>query len=148
MQALPHLYRIKAQAKSESYLDVNGENLPPMEVAAPIGFNGPGNIWSPEDLLMSSVASCTILSFKAIARASKLDWVSIECVSEGVLDRVDRKTQFTKITTKAKLTIFNEDDAAKAEKLLHKAEETCLVSNSLTAESLIECEIVIESAGT
>ena len=146
MQALPHLYTIKAQAKSDSYLDVTGENLPQIEVAPPIGFNGPGDIWSPEDLLMSSVASCTILSFKAIARASKLDWISIECVSEGVLDRVERKTQFTKIVTKAKLIIPTDGDTDKAEKLLHKAEESCLISNSLTAESLIECEVIIESS--
>ncbi len=142
MQKLPHVYKATAKTEVTSHLELSVDNLPSLEVAPPIGFNGPGDIWSPEDLLMASIASCTILSFKAIARASKLDWSSLECVSEGVLDRVENKTQFTKITTKAILTIPADGNKEKAIKLLHKAEETCLISNSLTAEAAIECEIV------
>lgn len=102
------------------------------------------NVWSPEDLLMSSVASCTILSFRAIARASKLEWISLNCTSVGTLDRVERRTQFTEIVTRATLTITEGTDRAKAEKLLHKAEDACLISNSLTSHSTIECTILIE----
>ncbi len=142
MNALPHIYTATAKSEVTSNLELSVDNLPSLEVAPPIGFNGPGDKWSPEDLLMASVASCTILSFKAIARASKLEWISLKCVSEGILDRVERTTQFTKITTKAILTIPTDGNKEKAVKLLHKAEETCLISNSLTAESLIECEIV------
>ena len=142
MQSLPHIYKATAKAETTSHLDLSVENLPSLEVAPPIGFNGPGDKWSPEDLLMASVASCTILSFKAIARASKLDWLTLTCVSEGILDRVERTTQFTQITTKAVLTIPVGGNKEKAVKLLHKAEETCLISNSLTAKSDIECGVL------
>ena len=80
MNALPHIYIATATSDLTSNLDLTVEKLPSLEVAPPIGFNGPGDKWSPEDLLMTSVASCTILSFKAIARASKLEWVSLKCV--------------------------------------------------------------------
>ncbi|PHS14913.1 MAG: osmotically inducible protein OsmC [Kangiella sp.] len=142
MNALPHIYIATAKSEVTSNLDLTVENLPALEIAPPIGFNGPGDKWSPEDLLMASVASCTILSFKAIAKASKMEWISLKCVSEGVLDRIERKTQFTKITTKAVLTIPVGGNKEKAVKLLHKAEETCLISNSLTAKSDIECEVL------
>lgn len=144
MQELPHIYTVKSSAKSVGNLNISAKNLPNLDVAPPVGFNGPGDVWSPEDLLMSSVASCTILSFRAIARASKLDWNTLECISEGTLERIDRKTQFTKIVTKAKLLIPSDGNKDKAEKLLHKAEQTCLISNSLTAESVIECEIIVQ----
>ena len=144
MNALPHIYTATASAEVSSNLELNVDNLPSLEVAPPIGFNGPGDIWSPEDLLMASVASCTILSFKAIARASKLDWVNISCVSSGILDRIERKTQFTEINTKAILTIPEGGNVEKAIKLLDKAEETCLISNSLTSKAYIECEIIFE----
>lgn len=145
MQALPHYYKVKASGEKLGNLVVSADNLPDLLAAPPVGFNGPGDIWSPEDMLMSSVATCTILSFRAISRASKLDWVSIECESTGELARVDRVTQFTKINTKAKLVIPKQENPDKAVKLLKKAEQTCLISNSLTAESHIECDVVFEN---
>ncbi|MCF6193031.1 MAG: OsmC family protein [Kangiellaceae bacterium] len=143
MQALPHHYTVSARAESASNLKLSADNLPTMEVAPPPGCGGPGDVWSPEDLLMSSVASCTILSFRAIARASKLEWISLNCTSVGTLDSVERRTQFTEIVTRATLTITDESDRAKAEKLLHKAEDVCLVSNSLTSRSSIDTTIII-----
>jgi len=143
MQALPHHYTVSARAESTSNLELSADNLPSMEVAPPTGFGGPGDVWSPEDLLMCSVASCTILSFKAIARASKLEWISLNCTSVGTLDTVDRRVQFTEIVTRATLIIADEANRTKAEKLLHKAEDVCLISNSLTSQSTIECTIII-----
>ncbi len=145
MKELPHIYQVSAKSQLTSHLNLNIDNLPSLEIAAPIGFNGPGDVWSPEDLFISSIASCTVLSFKAIARASKLDWISIECFSEGVLDRLEGKTQFTKVNTKVKLVIPKEASKDKAEKLIIKAEASCLISNSITAKSHIESDIYFET---
>ena len=144
MQELPHRYTVTAQATSIGNLDVSAENLPNLEVAPPIGFNGPGDKWSPEDLLISAVSSCTILSFRAIARASKMAWVSLSCESSGVLERVDGKTKFTQIEIKALLVIAEDQSKEKAVKLLEKAEKTCLISNSLSATCHIECDVRFE----
>lgn len=144
MQELPHYYKVKASGEKQGNLVVSADNLPDMHAAPPIGFNGPGDVWSPEDMLMSSVATCTILSFRAISRASRLDWISIECESKGELARVDRVTQFTKIKIKVRLVIPKQENAEKAVKLLNKAEQSCLISNSLTAESHIDCDVVFE----
>ena len=46
---------------------------------------------------MVSVANCLVLSYRAIARASALQWQSIECVSEGELDRIERMTRFNRL---------------------------------------------------
>jgi len=144
MSDLPHLYTVNVAGTPENNLVTSANNLPDLATAPPKSFGGPGDKWSPEDLLIAAVANCTVLSFKAIARASKLDWISIECESQGVLDKVDRKIQFTKINTRAKLVIPSSSDSEKALKLLNKAEEVCLISNSLTAESHIECEIEVD----
>lgn len=143
MQDLPHQYLVSVSGTPDANLQTTAANLPILTTAAPENFGGPGDQWSPEDLLIAAVANCTVLSFKAIARASKLEWVSIECASEGVLDKVERKMLFTEITTRVKLVIQSSDDKEKAEKLLFKAEEACLVSNSMTAETHLECEISI-----
>lgn len=141
MKDLPHLYRVTSEGKSTGNLITRAENLPDMPVAPPLQFGGPGDQWSPEDLLMASVSSCLVLSFRAIAKASKFEWSAIECESEGVLDKIERKVQFTGILSKVKLLIPASESKEKAEKLLHKADASCLVSNSLSCMSRLECEI-------
>jgi len=145
MHSLPHYYKVKASGARLGHLKVTADNLPDMLADAPVGFDGPGDIWSPEDMLMSSVATCTILSFKAISRASKFEWISIECESTGELAVAERKLSFTQINTKVKLVIPENESSEKAVKLLNKAEASCLISNSLTASSHLECEVVVES---
>jgi organic hydroperoxide reductase OsmC/OhrA len=78
------------------------------------------------------VADCFVLTFRAIARASKFDWVSLDCSVEGTLDRVDGRAQFTRYVTSATLRVAPGADADKARLLMGKAEHGCLVSNSLT----------------
>ena len=141
-QALPHQYQAKASGKPDTYLNISIANIADMVVAPPAQFGGPGDQWSPEDLFMASIASCFILSFRAIARASKLSWLSIECHSEGILDRLEGKTQFTNIVTTATLMVADTDSVEKAERLLHKAEQSCLVVNSLTSDSHLECSVI------
>lgn len=144
MQALPHQYQVKAAGRSDGNLEVSVTNIPDLAVAPPSQFGGPGDQWSPEDLFMSSIASCFILSFRAISRASKLNWLSIECHSKGVLERIDGKTRFTKVLTKAYLIIPPTESIENAERLLHKADQSCLISNSLTTEMKLECVVNIE----
>ena len=143
MEKLPHHYRVSVSASPEDNVSVEADGLPTLTVAPPRQFDGPGDQWSPEELLMAAVANCLVLSFRSIAKASSFPWLNIECHSEGVLDKVDRKMQFTTIQTRVKLTVLSPDAVELANKLLHKAEEFCLVSNSLSAETTIECEIVV-----
>ncbi|MBT8142683.1 MAG: OsmC family peroxiredoxin [Gammaproteobacteria bacterium] len=142
MQDFPHLYTVSVSTKPDSHVTVEADNLPSFEAAPPAAFGGPGNLWSPEDLLMAAAANCLVLSFKAIARASKLEWLSIECESRGTLDKVERKLLFTKVLSTVKLRIPQDGSVEKAEKLLHKAEAACLVTNSMSAEVELECEVV------
>lgn len=143
MEKLPHLYKVGVSASPEGNLSVFADGLPALVVAPPRQFDGPGDQWSPEELLMAAVANCLVLSFRAIAKASSFEWLDIECHSEGVLDKVDRKMQFTAVKTYVKLTIAASGSVELANKLLHKAEESCLVSNSLSSQTNIECEIIV-----
>jgi peroxiredoxin-like protein len=143
MQDLPHHYRVSASANADSPVKLTAENLPEIATAAPAEFGGPGDKWSPEALLMGAVADCFILSFRAIARASKLDWNELECEAAGTLDRVERVTRFTAISVNATLTVPEGTDVEKAEKLLHKAEQSCLITNSLIADSSLSTTVTV-----
>lgn len=135
MLKLPHHYHVSAAAESESVVRLTSTDLPALESAAPAEFGGPGDKWSPETLLVAAVADCFILTFKAIARASKFSWISLTCAVEGTLDTVDRLTQFTTFEIKASLTMPPDMNEEKALRLLEKAEQACLITNSLTADT-------------
>lgn len=143
MQDLPHHYHVNASAEAEGNIALKAEDLPQLVTAPPAEFGGPGDQWSPETLLVGAVADCFILTFRAIARASKLEWTNLECSAEGVLDRVERVTRFTAFTVRATLTVPAGSDPDKARRLLEKAEESCLVTRSMLAESHLEAEVVV-----
>ena len=142
MQALPHTYTVAASGQASDSLTIAAGELDNFSVSPPAQFGGPGDQWSPEDLLMASASSCFILSFRAITSASKFDWLSIECQSTGILDKVERSVKFTKITTAVKLVIADGISKDKAAKLLQKAEDLCLISNSLSCSCHLEIEVL------
>ena len=143
MQDLPHHYHVNASAEAEGNITLKAEDLPQVVTAAPAEFGGPGDQWSPETLLVGAVVDCFILTFRAIARASKLEWTNLECSAEGVLDRVERVTRFTAFTVRATLTVPAGSDPDKARRLLEKAEGSCLVTRSMLAETHLEAEVIV-----
>jgi organic hydroperoxide reductase OsmC/OhrA len=143
MQDLPHHYVVSARVEGKANVTVSSNKLPDIETAGPPEFGGPGDVWSPETLLVAAVANCFILSFRAIARKAKLDWLTLECTAEGELDKLDKFTQFIGFTVNAKLVIANAADEKKAGVILQKAEKYCLVTNSMKAASHLSAEVVV-----
>jgi len=143
MQDLPHHYQVSASAETEGHVTLKADDLPQLVTAPPAEFGGPGDQWSPETLLVAAVADSFILTFRAIARASKLEWTNLECSAEGVLERVERVTRFTAVTVRASLTVPAGTDAEKARRLLEKSEAACLVTRSLLAEAHLEAEVIV-----
>ena len=137
----PHHYEVNAAASSGSSVMVSAEGLPDLETAAPAQFGGPGDKWSPESLLVAALADCFILTFKAVARASKLEWSDLSVRAAGTLDRVERVIQFTRFDLQAELEISEGMDPDRAERLLHKAEQGCLIRASLKAETHLEARV-------
>lgn len=144
MQNLPHHYHATATAAADSHVALKSTNLPELVTAAPAEFGGPGDQWSPEHLLVGTVANCFILTFRAIARNSKFDWEHIECSPIGVLEQVDRTTRFTKFTVNATLTVPANSDIKKAQRLLERAEAGCLITQSLLADTHLVTEIIVK----
>jgi len=142
MQDLPHLYRASAAVESDANVTLSFPGVDDIESAGPPEFGGPGDVWSPEGLLVASVADCFILSFRAIARTARLDWTSLSCEAEGTLDKIEKLTQFTGFKVIAKLTVPPGTNEKKAHTILEKAEKYCLITNSMKAESHLEAEVL------
>lgn len=143
MQAFPHHYHATAQAvNSSSRINVSSTPFPDITTDAPAEFGGPGDQWTPEGLLMAAVADCFALTFRAVANASKFEWLALRCEAQGTLDRVEKVTRFTDIKLNVSLTVPAGTAATQAERLLHKSEENCLITNSMTTIVTLDIEII------
>jgi organic hydroperoxide reductase OsmC/OhrA len=143
MHPYPHQYSVHASARPEGDVPITAPGLPTLATAPPVEFDGPGDRWSPETLLCAAVADCFLLSFRAVARAAKLELDGLECQVEGKLDRVEGRTHFTGLVVHATLRVPAGTDADRARRLLEKAEHVCLISNSLLARRRIVPTVVV-----
>ena len=132
MRYFPHHYKVAATAGPDGDVSLSGDGLDAIPSAPPAEFGGPGDKWSPETLLVAAVADCFILSFRAIAGASKLSWISLKCEVEGTLERKEGATKFTEFVVRATLSVPQDTKTEPAHRLLEKAEESCLITNSLS----------------
>lgn len=116
-----------------------------VEVATPPEFaNGIEGVWSPEHLFVSAVSSCFMTTFLAIAENSKLDFKSLKIKSAGKLEKVDGKFMMSEVMLKPVLTIPAETDPEKAERILHKSDRACLISNSVRSNIVLEPEVIVK----
>jgi organic hydroperoxide reductase OsmC/OhrA len=142
MHPVPHHYLVTTTVAPDGDVPLSSEGVRVIESAPPKEFDGPGNQWSPEQLLTAAVMDCFVLSFRAIAAASKFRWLSLEASTRGTLDKAEGALRFTRFDTHARLHVPSGADLDRAKRLLEKAEGLCLVSNSLRAERHLSIETV------
>lgn len=145
-----HLYNVeinwKADRKgvmcSKELMEEGGHCL---EVATPPEFpKGIPGIWSPEHLFTAAVGSCLMTTFLAIADNSKLAYKDFQCKTTGKLEQVEGKYMMSEIILDATVIIYEEKDREKAERILHKSEAACLISNSVKSKIVLKPTIIKE----
>jgi organic hydroperoxide reductase OsmC/OhrA len=143
MQAYPHHYVAHARAEREGDVLVGSDDLPSLKTAPPPQFGGLPGKWSPETLLVAAAVDCFILTFRAIATASKLPWQALDCDGQGVLDRREGVVRFTELHLRARLLVPAGGDPDRAKRLLEKAEGVCLITSSLALRPTLSAEVVV-----
>lgn len=141
MKPYPHRYTVSGEMEGTAAVRLASPGVPDLESAPPAEFDGPGDRWSPETLLVGAVADCFLLTFRAVARASKYEWTRLRVEAEGVLDRAEGVTRFTGIRLQVALDAPAGADPALGERLLAKAEKGCLISNSLRCPVHLEASV-------
>ncbi|MFV1885100.1 MAG: OsmC family protein [Balneola sp.] len=116
-----------------------------INVATPPEFSkGMPGIWSPEHLYVASVSSCLMTTFLAIAEFSKLEYLTLEVNATGTLEKIDGKFMMSEIKLKPILTIPTTSSSEKADRILHKSEAACLISNSIKSKITLETRIIVK----
>ena len=144
MKPFPHSYRVSVEARSETEATISAKGLTSLATAQPAEFDGPGNLWSPETLLVGAVADCFVLTYKGIAAKARFNWTEIHCDGSGVLDRAEGAVRFTGMLLDVRLTVPAGTDKERAQVLLKKGEKGCLIANSLRFSPELRYEVLTE----
>lgn len=142
MKPLPHIYEVKLAGAVQGYAALSAGGLPELRTAPPRDFDGPGDAWSPEQLLLAAVESCFLFTFRAVAAASKIEFTSLELSGQGKLERKEGVTRFTEILLRPLLTLPAGADPDAAKRALEKSAKVCFISASLSTPVIVEAEIL------
>lgn len=138
MKPLPHRYDVHLTGLPSGYGELSADGVPPLRTAAPADFDGPGDAWSPEHLLVAAVQSCFLITFRGIARASKVDFTAIDVEACGTLERANGVTRFTDIALRPIVTVRDDANRERVQQVLEKAKDRCLISASLSCATRLE----------
>lgn len=134
MLPLPHRYAVTATPAPGGGVVLTANGISPLPTDAPAEFDGPGDVWSPETLLVGAAADCFAITFRGVARASRLAWQEMACEALGVLDRQDGVMRFTRLDLDVRLTLAEGASEELAQRVLDKVRRQCLITNSLNAD--------------
>src|SRR5687768_3982799 len=142
MKTLPHRYDVHLTGGPAGYAALSTAGVPDLRTAPPREYDGPGDAWSPEHLLLAAVQACFLFTLRAIARASKIEFTSLELDAAGTVDRQEGVTRFSEIVLRPVLTVSAGTDRERVLRLLEKSEKACLVSATLSTRIRLDPEIV------
>jgi peroxiredoxin-like protein len=142
-----YLYRSSAIWTMKRRGIVSAEDVPrTINFAAPPEFQGEPGLWTPEHLLVASVATCFLATFRAIAENSKLHVVRLEVEAEGLLEKEEGGFRFTQIMVRPRLAIADAADEERAHRMLEKAERACLISRSLSSHMEMQADVEVAAS--
>lgn len=124
----------------EFSVEVDKGTLAPIEIRAgrqrvlaagpPPELGGSDVWWSPEQLLVSAVASCFTATLFSMAEKTALRIGSYRCRARGVLDRTGAAIAFVSMHLALDIRVLGGDED-RAKKLVASAQERCFVANTL-----------------
>lgn len=140
-----HIYTTTVQWKKERRGILSTTGLVDIEVGTPAQFpGGHDDIWSPEHMFVASADICLMNTFVAIAYNSKLDFTAYTSTAEGILDKGDDGYMITKITLKPHIVVSSESVVERTYRILEKAKNHCLITNSMKTIVNVEPTVTVE----
>jgi len=119
------------------------EGKPVLDISAAKAFKGDPSLYNPEDLLLSSLVSCHMMSYLYVCSQNGIEVLEYSDNAEATLEvSPDGSGRFTEVRLKPKVKISNPDKVELALELHTKANKLCFIANSCNFPVLHEasCE--------
>ena len=106
-------------------------DLPPIPLAIPLEFMGPGGGYSPEDLFALSVVNCIIALYKVYCAQAKITFRDIQGKAILTADKEPAEASFYISHIDLTFEVFAASDTKKAKEILDLAIKNCPIGNSI-----------------
>lgn len=119
------------------------------EISIPQPMGGPGVGTNPDEMLLGAASTCYIITLAAMLERSSIAVEELTLDSEGIVDVTNNVFTYKSITHRPRLVLAagqGEDVPAKAERLAHKAESSCMITRALQGNVTVSAEPTIAIA--
>jgi len=123
--------------------DIRTDGRPGIKVSTPPEFGGPGGMWSPEELLVASVASCLMTTFLYFVELLGIRLVSYDSNAGGTMEKTPDGLRFTAMDVAIAVKVESESDSQKAHGLKKKLEKYCPISTSVNFPVQLSLEVSV-----
>lgn len=107
------------------------EGKPVLNVSAAKAFKGDPELYNPEDLLLSSLVSCHMMSYLYVCAQNGIEVLEYSDDAEATLEvSPDGSGRFVEVKLFPKVKIANSDQVELALELHKKANQLCFIANS------------------
>lgn len=120
-------------------------NKPDILGSADPAFRGNKDRYNPEELMISSIASCHMLWYLHLAAANNLVIMDYKDNPSGTIEVKEFGLgRFIEVTLRPTVIIHNEDQSDLAVKLHDESHNKCIIADSFKFDIHIEPKIIIE----
>lgn len=117
------------------------------QVSIPIEMDGPGIGTNPDEMLLGAAATCYIITLAAMLERNGIEKENLTMNSVGVVEVTNGVITYKKIIHKPEI-ILPEDTTEKkrsiAQRLIMKAETSCMISRALKGNVEVSVEPIIQ----
>lgn len=139
-----HAYRVTAWWTSGRTGLAKSDSAPnAIHFTAPAEFGGLEGRWTPEELLLASIASCFTTTLRAIAGAADFNFTDLQVEASGTIRKAESGYSFNEIVLRPNLRIGSAAERDRALDLLRRAEKLCLVSRAIGTNLQFEPQLEV-----
>ncbi|KOY17363.1 OsmC family protein [Paenibacillus xylanivorans] len=148
---MKHPFHLKAVwnggRNSEGHIDAGGLKT---VISIPQEMGGPGTGTNPDEMLLGAASTCYLITLAAMLERSDITPDELTLESEATVDVTNNVFTYERIIHRPRIVLkadVSDADVIKADRLAHKAEESCMISRAVAGNVAIETQPVIITAG-
>ena len=134
--------RLAAGSDYSRDLEVRIAGKPTLAASTAIAYGGDDSKHNPEDLLLSALSTCHLLSYLALAARVGLVVTAYEDDASCVVDMKEGRVHVTEAVLRPTVTLAAGSDTEKATRLHSQAHQICFIANSVNFPVAVEPRIV------
>jgi peroxiredoxin-like protein len=112
-------------------------------------MGGPGTGTNPDEMLLGAASTCYLITLAAMLERSGITPIELTLESEATVDVTNNIFTYERIVHRPRIVLQSnatEAELTKADRLAHKAEESCMISRAVAGNVTIETQPVIVTA--